>query len=104
MPAQSKGKDERRRATLAAVAPGTQLRDGLERILRGHTGGLIVLGYDRTVAGLCTGGVPPHAGVSSTRPRGLAQKDGARLGDRTRPPLVPGGGPPPPGPAEPPEE
>src|SRR4051812_24502700 len=26
------------RATLAAVAPGTELRDGLERILRGRTG------------------------------------------------------------------
>ncbi|WP_242423998.1 hypothetical protein, partial [Frankia sp. EI5c] len=25
------------RATLAAVAPGTPFRDGLERILRGHT-------------------------------------------------------------------
>ena len=31
------------RATLAAVAPGTALRDGLERILRGNTGGLVVL-------------------------------------------------------------
>ena len=29
------------RATLAAVAPGTDLRDGLERILRGRTGALI---------------------------------------------------------------
>ena len=29
------------RETLAAVAPGTELRDGLERILRGRTGALI---------------------------------------------------------------
>ena len=28
------------RETLAAVAPGTELRDGLERILRGRTGAL----------------------------------------------------------------
>ena len=34
---------------LAKVAPGTALRDGLERILRGRTGALIVLGWDRTV-------------------------------------------------------
>ena len=33
----------RLRATLEAIAPGTSLRDGLERILRGRTGALIVL-------------------------------------------------------------
>ena len=32
------------RETLALVAPGTVLRDGLERILRGRTGAIIVLG------------------------------------------------------------
>src|SRR4051812_23710673 len=37
------------RATLALIAPGTALRDGLERILRGRTGALIVLGYDDVV-------------------------------------------------------
>ena len=31
------------------VAPGTALRDGLERILRGQTGALIVLGRDKIV-------------------------------------------------------
>ncbi|MEO6821012.1 MAG: DNA integrity scanning protein DisA, partial [Candidatus Nanopelagicales bacterium] len=35
------------RAAVAQVAPGTLLRDGLERILRGRTGGLVVLGFDR---------------------------------------------------------
>ena len=39
----------RLRATLASIAPGTALRDGLERILRGRTGALIVLGNDKTV-------------------------------------------------------
>ena len=34
------------RETLGRLAPGTPLRDGLERILRGKTGALIVLGYD----------------------------------------------------------
>ncbi len=43
--------------TLATVAPGTQLRDGLERILRGRTGGLFVLGYDKEVEALCSGGL-----------------------------------------------
>ena len=37
------------RANLALMAPGTALRDGLERILRGRTGALIVLGHDAVV-------------------------------------------------------
>ncbi len=45
------------KATLARVAPGTQLRDGLERILRGRTGALIVLGFDRTIDSICSGGL-----------------------------------------------
>jgi diadenylate cyclase len=65
------------RATLALVAPGTALRDGLERILRGRTGALIVLGYDRTVESLCTGGFPLDVEFSSTRLRELCKMDGA---------------------------
>jgi diadenylate cyclase len=65
------------RATLALVAPGTALRDGLERILRGNTGGLIVLGYDRTVDSLCSGGFPIDIEFSATRLRELAKMDGA---------------------------
>ena len=37
------------RSVLAQVAPGTELRDGLERILRGNTGALIVLGQDKII-------------------------------------------------------
>ncbi len=65
------------RAVLAAMAPGTQLRDGLERILRGNTGGLIVLGYDRTVESLSTGGFELDVEFSATRLRELAKMDGA---------------------------
>ncbi len=65
------------RATLAAVAPGTPLRDGLERILRGNTGGLIVLGYDRDVEALCTGGFELDVEFSATRLRELCKMDGA---------------------------
>jgi diadenylate cyclase len=64
------------RATLAAVAPGTALRDGLERILRGNTGGLIVLGYDRVVESLCTGGFELDVEFNATRLRELAKMDG----------------------------
>ncbi len=58
------------------------LRDGLERILRGHTGALIVLGYDKTVESLCTGGFPLDVEFSATRLRELAKMDGAIVLDR----------------------
>jgi diadenylate cyclase len=74
--------DEFLRATLAAVAPGTELRDGLERILRGRTGALIVLGNDRVVEQVCTGGFPLDVGFSATRLRELAKMDGAIVIDR----------------------
>jgi diadenylate cyclase len=65
------------RANLALMAPGTALRDGLERILRGRTGALIVLGYDRTVESICTGGFVLDVEFSSTRLRELCKMDGA---------------------------
>src|SRR3954447_19646427 len=71
------------RATLAAVAPGTALRDGLERILRGNTGGLVVLGHDKTVETLTTGGFPLDVEFSATRLRELAKMDGAIVLDDT---------------------
>ena len=65
------------RSTLAAVAPGTELRDGLERILRGRTGALIVLGNDKLVDQIATGGFPIDIEFSATRLRELAKMDGA---------------------------
>jgi diadenylate cyclase len=74
---------EQLRATLAEIAPGTALRDGLERILRGHTGALIVLGHDKTVESLCTGGFPLDVEFAATRLRELAKMDGAIVLDDT---------------------
>jgi diadenylate cyclase len=70
------------RTTLAAVAPGTELRDGLERILRGRTGALIVLGHDKVTDSLCTGGFVLDVEFSSTGLRELAKMDGAIVLDR----------------------
>ena len=70
------------RETLAAVAPGTELRDGLERILRGRTGALIVLGLDRTVEQICSGGFVLDVEFSATRLRELSKMDGAVVLDR----------------------
>ena len=69
--------DELLRATLQAVAPGTPMRDGLERILRGNTGGLVVLGHDKVVESLCTGGFNLDVDFSATRLRELSKMDGA---------------------------
>ena len=65
------------RSTLTAVAPGTALRDGLERILRGNTGGLIVLGHDKSVEALSTGGFTLDVDFSAQRLRELCKMDGA---------------------------
>src|ERR1700704_3108866 len=65
------------RPILALMAPGTSLRDGLERILRGRTGALMVLGHDKAVEVLCTGGFPLDVEFSSTRLRELCKMDGA---------------------------
>jgi diadenylate cyclase len=72
----------RLRTTLASIAPGTPLRDGLERILRGRTGGLIVLGSDRTVEAISTGGFTLDVPFSSTGLRELAKMDGAIILDK----------------------
>jgi diadenylate cyclase len=77
------GRDERRRAALAMVAPGTALRDGLERIVRGNTGALIVLGFDPVVRDICSGGFELDAPFSATRLRELAKMDGAVVLDGT---------------------
>ncbi len=72
----------RLRATLSLIAPGTPLRDGLERILRGRTGALIVLGNDRTVESISTGGFALDVPFTATGLRELAKMDGAIIVDK----------------------
>ena len=71
------------RETLTLVAPGTVLRDGLERILRGRTGAIIVLGYDEMVESISSGGFNLDVELSAARLRELAKMDGAVVVDRT---------------------
>ena len=59
------------------VAPGTPLRDGFERILRGRTGALVVLGHGHDDADLCTGGFALDVPFTPTALRELAKMDGA---------------------------
>ena len=65
------------RETVGRLAPGTALRDGLERILRGRTGALIVLGYDDSVESICDGGFSLDVRYAPTRLRELSKMDGA---------------------------
>lgn len=69
------------RATLAQVAPGTELREGVERVLRANTGALVVLGYDKNVEALCSGGFSLDTEFTATRLRELAKMDGAIIVD-----------------------
>lgn len=69
------------RQVLAMVAPGTALRDGLERILRGRTGGLIVLGHDRVVDDMSGGGFALDVPFTATGLRELSKMDGAVIVD-----------------------
>jgi len=62
---------------LALVAPGTPLRDGLDRILQAKRGALVVIGDDPVVLSICTGGFLLDAEFSPQRISELAKMDGA---------------------------
>lgn len=64
---------------LARMAPGTPLRDGFERILRGRTGALVVLGHTRDLDQISTGGFGLDVPFTATALRELAKMDGAIL-------------------------
>lgn len=65
------------RDTLQRLAPGTELRDGIERIKRGHTGALIVIGDGPEVAEVCDGGIEFDVPFTPTLLRELSKMDGA---------------------------
>jgi diadenylate cyclase len=72
---------ERRRAALiealGAIAPGTPLRDGLDRILQANKGALIVVGDGPEVLSICSGGFLLDAEFAPQRLAELAKMDGA---------------------------
>lgn len=61
---------------LALLAPGTPLRAGFERILRGRTGALVVLGDTPQVFELCSGGFVLDVPYTPTALRELSKMDG----------------------------
>jgi diadenylate cyclase len=62
---------------LALIAPGRPLRDGLDRVLQGKRGALVVVGDDPAVLSICTGGFLLDAEFTPQRLSELAKMDGA---------------------------
>ena len=62
---------------LALVAPGTPLRQGLDRVLQAKRGALVVMGDDAAVLAICTGGFLLDAEFTPQRLSELAKMDGA---------------------------
>ncbi len=62
---------------LALVAPGTPLREGLDRVLQANLGALVVVGDQPAVLSLCTGGFLVDAEFTPQRLSELAKMDGA---------------------------
>ena len=71
---------------LAAVAPGTPLREGIDRILQASKGALVVIGDGPEVLNICSGGFLLDAAFSPQRLSELAKMDGAIIlaGDASR--------------------
>lgn len=74
----TQGKKEREfLETLAMVAPGTPLREGIEGIVNGTTGGLLVLGDSKQIRKLITGGFKIDIDFSPASIYELSKMDGA---------------------------
>jgi len=82
----SRNRSELLHAALAQVAPGTALREGLDRIVRAKMGALLVLGDFPTVLNICSGGFLLDSAFSPQRLSELAKMDGAIIlsADSTR--------------------
>lgn len=69
--------NEQMRNALARVAPGTPLRDGIDRVVRAQAGALLVLDDGPDVLSICSGGFLVDAPYSPQRLSELAKMDGA---------------------------
>ena len=69
--------DPRLLDSIARVAPGTRLREGIEYIIRSHEGALIVIGDPQALSFLYSGGIPLKLKFSAQFLYELAKMDGA---------------------------
>jgi diadenylate cyclase len=68
-------------AVLDMVAPGTALREGIERIIRGGRGALLVIGWSDEVEKVASGGFAVDVNATAQRVSELAKMDGALVLD-----------------------
>lgn len=78
------------REALTLVAPGTPLREGIDRILAANSGGLIVLGCGPAIEQICTGGFLIEAQLTPQRLSELSKMDGAIVLDEAAEVIVRG--------------
>ena len=71
------GKEQELCQILKLVAPGTELREGLENILKARTGALIVIGDSEEIIRLTDGGFKINEDYSPAKIYELAKMDGA---------------------------
>lgn len=81
MATEATGPEAVRREVLSLLAPGTVLRDGIERILRAERGALIVLGSTPQVQAICSGGFAIDVPATGQRIAELSKMDGALVVD-----------------------
>lgn len=74
-------RDQGLRDVLTMLAPGTPLREGIERIIRAGRGALMVIGWSPEVEPLVSGGFVIDIGATSQRIAELAKMDGALVLD-----------------------
>jgi diadenylate cyclase len=74
-------RDQGLRDVLAMLAPGTPLREGIERIIRSGRGALMVIGWSPRIEPLVSGGFVIDIGATSQRVAELAKMDGALVLD-----------------------
>ncbi|MEX2562922.1 MAG: DNA integrity scanning diadenylate cyclase DisA [Nitriliruptoraceae bacterium] len=70
-----------RRRILRLLAPGTDLREGVERIIRAHRGSLMVIGWTQEIEPLLSGGFVIDSPATAQRVAELAKMDGALVLD-----------------------
>lgn len=74
---QATGRSDSLRSVLSKMAPGTMLREGLQRVIRGHRGALIVVGMSPAVEAVSSGGFAVDIKCTAQRLAELSKMDGA---------------------------
>ncbi len=74
-------RDEELMSVLAMLAPGTVIREGIERVIRAGRGALIVIGWTPEVESIVSGGFVIDTNSTAQRIAELAKMDGALILD-----------------------